>query len=1612
MALKASDFTVTNATDSDKADLDRALSYLDKDTTGTASALMQQIASKGVTINIVHDGDDRYIEATKTINWDPKSPSTVITNPNGGSTYIDGVSLTVGVQSAALGLAHEAAHATDPNPLSVQNTRDPNYDTLAEKYAVGVENVIASNLGEPQRFNHGGNPVEADNPTEHTAIAPSGEMIWVQSDGAGTVTPQGTYEFGTYPAKAPLGGGTGTGTLTVDGPNITINPGPHREVIVKGDNDTVIGDDASITISSGKTTTIVGNGNSVTLEKTSGGTLEMSGTGNTVTSGNGTISVGSGASVIEYNTQQKFTDVVTTFETGSVQEREFDPDNTHPYNELDVAKDATGKVTGAQILLDQSVINAGGAIGQIFGSALGAALGGKDQLTKLASSVVGGTIGSLIGQKFGLVVATSMATDLSKVSLTDVFALQNIDIASAGIGAVSSFLTAELGNALKIPGFGGQLFNAAANGFTLSVLTQVKTSIGAGLTFDGAIAAIDWSAAVSGAIGAEGLNIVNLAGTFLGELLVPAKSHAGAVGGQLLGAIGSFLLPGIGSLLGDILGTVIGDLFGNTPHPAATDLLTQAGDHYGFTHYQVSVSDGGAFSVPDRMADPALGIINDYLGAVKGAAFDHFKQVTLGYQTDPQSSYISGVPGHPAGGVFFAPGYAVQAAALDVLQHTEVIGGDLLLKRAHHNSSFNDPPPVPPGDPNSNGDPGPTGAPIQPTAGGQLAVMSGDLGVAQDYENYLNNREAINALMAANPNSAFTAGWIATFARVNELGLNHASASDFLGGLVGYLDSVAKAGLGAEAANATVKRDGSVIVEVKVANGADVPGSLSAFADHINVTSDAGGQTVQFTIDGGIVASGYHFPTPTASGGDGANDLWFGGDGGQTFNGTAGHDILVGGAGNDTIHGGAGWDFVQGGAGNDTLFGDAGNNILRGGTGNDVLIGGSDNDTYVFAHGDGADTVADSGGLDSLLFGTGVSRADIVVLQSGNNVTVGVKDPAHPGVPFTQLTDQITLTNWFDANGRVENFVFADGSTVNLSAGQAAFDSHQVPFGAALSGGAVPEHSAAGTVVGTVHGFDFAPGAVLTYAMVDGAGGRFTADAATGNIMVVNGALLNYDLAQSYSVTVRTYDQVGHFANTPFTINLIDMPNHAPVLTMPATVINGYAGVPLQVSSWFSAADADNDALTYVFADGTTAANSGQFVLNGTPLGQGAVVSVNAAQLAGLTFVAGAADSADYLSMQLSDSHAAKSADLAFSVHANHEGPFGFDPATTPLANFAIGAGGWSSETQYPRLLADVNGDHMADIVGFGADGVGVALATGNGHFASPVSGTGNFGYLGSAGGWVSEDQYPRLVADVNGDHMADIVGFGADGVIVALATGNGHFASPVSGIANNFAYLGSAGGWVSENQYPRQLADVNGDGMADIVGFGADGVSVALATGNGHFASPVSGIANFGYLGSAGGWASQDQFPRQLADVNGDGMADIVGFGADGVIVSLATGNGHFASPVSGIANTFGYLGSAGGWSSENQYPRLVADVNGDHMADIVGFGADFVQVSLATGNGHFAAPVAGLHNLTPNAGGWASQDLYPRELGDVSGDGMADVIGFGHDGVFAALSNGFHLV
>jgi hypothetical protein len=241
-------------------------------------------------------------------------------------------------------------------------------------------------------------------------------------------------------------------------------------------------------------------------------------------------------------------------------------------------------------------------------------------------------------------------------------------------------------------------------------------------------------------------------------------------------------------------------------------------------------------------------------------------------------------------------------------------------------------------------------------------------------------------------------------------------------------------------------------------------------------------------------------------------------------------------------------------------------------------------------------------------------------------------------------------------------------------------------------------------------------------------------------------------------------------------------------------------------------------------------------------------------------------------------------------------------------------------------MLADTTGDRRADIVGFGEAGVYVSRAQANGSFTAPQLAVGNFGY--TAGGWRVE-QHPRMLADTTGDGRADIVGFGNAGVWVSRAQANGTFAAPQLVIAN-FGY--AAGGWRIE-KHPRFLADVTGDGRADIVGFGNAGVWVSRAQADGSFAPLQLGVADFGY--DAGGWRV-DRHPRLLADTTGDGRADVVGFGDAGVYVSQSNGDGTFAAPKL-VVNNFAI--GAGGWQLA-RHPRMLADTTGDRRADIVGFG------------------------------------------------------------------------
>lgn len=335
-----------------------------------------------------------------------------------------------------------------------------------------------------------------------------------------------------------------------------------------------------------------------------------------------------------------------------------------------------------------------------------------------------------------------------------------------------------------------------------------------------------------------------------------------------------------------------------------------------------------------------------------------------------------------------------------------------------------------------------------------------------------------------------------------------------------------------------------------------------------------------------------------------------------------------------------------------------------------------------------------------------------------------------------------------------------------------------------------------------------------------------------------------------------------------------------------------------------------------------------------------------------------------------------------------------FGQASLILSNFGSDAGGWFSQNILPRGVADVNGDGFSDIVGFGWAGVFVSFGAADFAFSGVTLRTVAYGVVN---GWKSYDLYPRMFADIDADGRDDIVNFFFRDTNVTWGSSEGSF---LDGYIT-FDNFSVDQGWTSQESLPRTTGDVNGDGRIDLIGFGYAGAQVALNEDGNSFQDIYLGIADFGH---DQGWVSQDRFYRTVGDVNGDGIDDIVGFGYAGTQVALGRGNGTFESIHLGLAD----FGHAQGWSSQDKFPRLLGDVNGDGRADIVGFGTEGVWIAWGRPDGTFGAPVLDLQNFTV-AQGWTSNDRYYRELADIDNDGLLDIVGYGSEGVVVGLNQGF---
>ena len=534
-----------------------------------------------------------------------------------------------------------------------------------------------------------------------------------------------------------------------------------------------------------------------------------------------------------------------------------------------------------------------------------------------------------------------------------------------------------------------------------------------------------------------------------------------------------------------------------------------------------------------------------------------------------------------------------------------------------------------------------------------------------------------------------------------------------------------------------------------------------------------------------------------------------------------------------------------------------------------------------------------------------------------------------------------------------------------------------------------PELATTGTVVATAAAIDPDAASAVSYALTDNAGGRFAINATTGVITVANGNLLDFEQANSHSVTVQATSNDGSTSTSMVNIAVTDVSPETIVGTAAAETFVAGAGVDSYTTNiTTSAADSVNlgaglDRVT------VNAAAAGQVRLTFTSaeVGNGAANDSNtlANQDGGLAVRLQAEDGSDGLTgpvtrtddegmifiggtgvtFDVRDLPSGVSRGNAFEVAVlgtNADDVLTAVQAARPYY-FNAGAGNDSitGGTANDFLVGGSGDDVLAGgagnnsyIGGAGIDTLSFAGATGN-VFANMLGGSANNGYGGT-------DTFTTIENIVGGAGADTIIGSTGDNVIVG-----GLGADYLIGFDGNDTLDGGTGspnsleGGKGDDTY---IVSAVGDSITENVGEGIDTVRTGLTSftlaanvenlvftgaaastgiGNGLANTFTGGVGNDIFTGGAGA----DSFRA----VFGGGLDRITDFTSGSDKVVLDTSFAHTASFafVSGTgALTATTADSTFIYHSDTGILSYDADGNGAGAAvDLFNVGAGTVLVS-----------------------------------------------------------------
>jgi len=294
-------------------------------------------------------------------------------------------------------------------------------------------------------------------------------------------------------------------------------------------------------------------------------------------------------------------------------------------------------------------------------------------------------------------------------------------------------------------------------------------------------------------------------------------------------------------------------------------------------------------------------------------------------------------------------------------------------------------------------------------------------------------------------------------------------------------------------------------------------------------------------------------------------------------------------------------------------------------------------------------------------------------------------------------------------------------------------------------------------------------------------------------------------------------------------------------------------------------------------------------------------------------------------------------------------------------------AGSWEDNDGHPNA-AETEGFTVI-VTGESADVVGRTIY---GDWWAGVSNEAGFTNQHMLNSWLWSGAVPWLTilpADVNGDGLTDVVGRNAYGHWWACVSDGTTFTNQV--MLDSWL-------WSSAVPWSNVLAaDVNNDGLEDVVGLNACGDWWACI-------SDGTGFRNQ-YMGN---WGSATWYDVNVVDLNGDGMDDVVG----------RTIAGDWRAGISdGTSFDNQHMLNSWLWSGAVPWLNIMpADVNGDGKTDIVGRNAC----------GHWWACISDGTQFTNqfmlDSSLWSSGVPWLNILkADVNGDNLDDVVGrnaYGH--------------